>query len=103
MFLMLHRLLVQWQTLASVTIPGLAINQIVKASRFAVARSPITVPALAAKWLPTAFGLGSIPLIIHPIDTAVDFAMDSTVRQWDFKSKLMPGDSSSNSSEISDD
>ena len=71
-----------WQSLASVMIPGLAINVIVKASRFAVARSPLTLPALASKWLPTAAGIGSIPLIIHPIDSFVDFTLDNSTRVW---------------------
>ena len=71
-----------WQSLASVMIPGLAINVIVKASRFVVARSPVTLPALASKWLPTAAGIGSIPLIIHPIDSFVDFTLDNSTRVW---------------------
>jgi mitochondrial fission process protein 1 len=79
-----------WQTLASVTIPGLAINQIVRASRFAITRSPVVLSAMVAKWLPTTMGLCSIPLIVEPIDASVDYGMDSTIRQWDFKSKLLP-------------
>jgi fission process protein 1 len=73
-----------WQSLASVCIPGLAINQIVKASRFAVARSPAGVPVAITTWLPTCLGLGSIPLIIHPIDDFVDVVMDNSFRkvQW---------------------
>ena len=71
-----------WQSLASVLIPGLAINVIVRASRFAVARSPLTLPTLASKWLPTAAGIGSIPLIIHPIDSFVDFTLDNSTRAW---------------------
>ena len=71
-----------WQSLASVMIPGLAINVIVRASRFAVARSPLTLPALASKWLPTATGIGSIPLIIHPIDSFVDLTLDNSTRRW---------------------
>eukprot|EP00980_Cylindrotheca_fusiformis_P006631 scaffold1390_cov138-Cylindrotheca_fusiformis.AAC.34 len=73
-----------WQSLASVTIPGATINLIVKASRFAVARSPAALPGLVSTWLPTVTGLGSVPLIISPIDRAVDLFMDSTFRkiQW---------------------
>jgi len=70
-----------WQSLASVAIPGFCIHQIVKASRMAVSKSPVAAPAVVATWLPTAVGLGSIPLIIHPIDGFVDVAMDSTFRQ----------------------
>ena len=74
-----------WQTLASVMIPGATINAIVRASRFAVARSPAAVPAVAATWTPTAVGLGSIPLIIRPIDYGVDLLMDNTCRKIDFR------------------
>jgi len=69
-----------WQSLASVMIPGAIINILVKASRRAVSRSPITLPVILSKWLPTSVGLGSIPLIIHPIDNAVDYAMDNSIR-----------------------
>lgn len=69
-----------WQSLASVMIPGLTINLIVKASRFAVARTAL--PAMVAKWFPTACGIGSIPIIVHPIDSFVDFSMDNSTRIW---------------------
>mmetsp|Transcript_24292 Transcript_24292/g.41576 ORF Transcript_24292/g.41576 Transcript_24292/m.41576 type:complete len:174 (+) Transcript_24292:227-748(+) len=69
-----------WQGLASVTIPGGVINLIVRGSRFAVART-VGLPALVSKWLPTAAGLGSIPVIIHPIDNFVDFALDNSTRK----------------------
>ena len=70
-----------WQSLASVMIPGATINAIVKASRFAVSKSPPSLPVTATTWLPTIMGLGSIPLIIHPIDHFVDVLMDSTYRE----------------------
>ena len=70
-----------WQSLASVCIPGLVINRIVTISRFAAARSPAVVPAVVATWFPTAMGLGSIPLIVHPIDDFVDVLMDNSFRK----------------------
>lgn len=70
-----------WQSLASVMIPGLTINIVVKASRFAVARTT-ALPMMVAKWLPTACGIGSIPIIIHPIDSLVDFSLDNSTRIW---------------------
>jgi fission process protein 1 len=73
-----------WQSLASVMIPGATINAIVRASRFAVARSPAAVPVSIATWVPTVMGLGSVPLIIQPIDDAVHILMDATYRQIDF-------------------
>ena len=61
-----------WQMAASVAIPGFTINTICK-----------TVAKLGApKPLVTAVGLGCIPLIIHPIDHAVDVGMDNSYRQW---------------------
>ncbi|CAM9315338.1 unnamed protein product [Chrysoparadoxa australica] len=69
-----------WQSLASVAVPGsLTINLAVKAAKSAVAQLP-HLPKHVRKWSPTMVGLGLIPLIIHPIDTAVDVAMDATVR-----------------------
>eukprot|EP00545_Synedropsis_sp_CCMP1620_P010317 CAMPEP_0119005980 /NCGR_PEP_ID=MMETSP1176-20130426/2044_1 /TAXON_ID=265551 /ORGANISM="Synedropsis recta cf, Strain CCMP1620" /LENGTH=180 /DNA_ID=CAMNT_0006957851 /DNA_START=23 /DNA_END=565 /DNA_ORIENTATION=+ len=70
-----------WQILASVCIPGVTINMIVKASRFAVSRTTV-LPTVAAAWLPTGMGLASVPLIIQPIDHAVDYMLDNTVREW---------------------
>jgi fission process protein 1 len=81
-----------WQSLASVAIPGAIINAIVKASRFAVAKSPMALPTLISTWLPTAVGLGSVPLIIHPIDGAVDLLMDSTYRKIDWYSLVSSSD-----------
>ncbi|RLN75488.1 hypothetical protein BBJ28_00000566 [Nothophytophthora sp. Chile5] len=70
-----------WQTLASVAIPGFTINRVVALSSFAVQRTVKNSPVLR-RWLPTAIGLGVIPLIIHPIDSLVDTAMDRSVRKW---------------------
>lgn len=70
-----------WQSLASVMIPGLTINLIVKASRFVVARTT-ALPTMVALWLPTACGIGSIPIIVHPIDSFVDFSLDNSTRTW---------------------
>jgi fission process protein 1 len=59
-----------WQTAASVVIPGFFINRAVwMAGRLT-----------AVKWIPTAAGIVSIPIIVEPIDHAVDYAMDHVVR-----------------------
>ena len=71
-----------WQSLASVMIPGGIINLIVRTARFSVQRSPMVLPVVAAKWLPTTAGLGSIPFIIHPIDFSVDYLLDNTTRLY---------------------
>jgi fission process protein 1 len=70
-----------WQGLASVAIPGGVINLIVRSSRMALTRT-VGLPAFAIKWFPTALGLCSIPVIIHPIDDAVDFLLDNSTRKW---------------------
>uniref|UniRef100_A0A7S2MFK8 Mitochondrial fission process protein 1 n=1 Tax=Helicotheca tamesis TaxID=374047 RepID=A0A7S2MFK8_9STRA len=75
-----------WQSLASVMIPGATINLLVKASRLTVSRT-IILPTMLSKWAPTGVGLGSIPFIVHPIDTAVDYALDNSVRLMIFGEK----------------
>ena len=70
-----------WQTLASVLIPGKIINVIANSSAGALKKNA-SAPVLVKKWGPTALGLAAIPLIIHPIDTAVDYAFDNTLREW---------------------
>lgn len=70
-----------WQGLASVAIPGGVINFIVRSSRMALSRT-VGLPAFAIKWFPTALGLCSIPVIIQPIDHAVDFLLDNSTRTW---------------------
>ncbi|GKY91497.1 hypothetical protein MPSEU_000121900 [Mayamaea pseudoterrestris] len=70
-----------WQSLASVALPGMTINLIVKASRQAVQRTA-KLPVFATTWLPTVIGLGAIPFIVHPIDRGVDYVMDETLRSW---------------------
>ena len=70
-----------WQGLASVAIPGGVINLIVRSSRMALTRT-VGLPTFAIKWFPTALGLCSIPVIIHPIDDAVDFILDNSTRKW---------------------
>jgi len=69
-----------WQTLASVMIPGVTINLIVKASRVTMKKFTF-FPVLMSKWFPTVIGLGSVPIIIHPIDNFVDFALDNSTRR----------------------
>jgi fission process protein 1 len=71
-----------WQTLASVVVPGATINLVVKASRYAVHRSPLLLPVMVAKWLPTVIGIGSIPLIVQPIDHTIDYMLDNSTRHW---------------------
>lgn len=74
-----------WQTLASVLIPGKIIHGITLGCTKAVRSTAVTkmsLPLNVIKYSPTAIGLASIPLIIHPIDHFVDFAMDNSTRKW---------------------
>ena len=68
-----------WQSLASVIIPGITIHQIVHATG-RVMRGRAGIPFGLRRWAPTLVGLGAIPLIIHPLDNAVHFLLDLTVR-----------------------
>ena len=74
-----------FQAFASVLIPGGTINLIVRASRLAVTKTALS--QTLKKWIPTGVGISSITLIIHPIDTFVDVALDNTTRKWMFPEK----------------
>ena len=41
---------------------------------------PVVVGGVVQTWGPTLAGLATIPFIIHPIDQAVDFALDNSLR-----------------------
>ncbi|XP_031834605.1 mitochondrial fission process protein 1 [Nomia melanderi] len=69
-----------WQTFASVVIPGFTINRICFAVQ-CLQRNTCN-PILRSRWISTAIGLASIPLIIQPIDHIVDEAMNVTYRKW---------------------
>ena len=55
-----------WQGLASVVIPGVTINRICAGSRLILQYS--RAPSGISKWIVLGMGLGSIPIIIKPID-----------------------------------
>lgn len=96
-----------WQLLASVAIPGYTIHTIVHYAHEAIALalggngveslsesatgavnglaatltlSPELTLALIDKSLPTMVGLAAIPFIVHPIDNAVHWMMNKTLR-----------------------
>jgi len=66
-----------WQGLASVIIPGFAINRICWLSSHVLSRSSF-ISAARQKWVTSAIGLGAIPLIIKPIDSLVDQMMEAS-------------------------
>jgi mitochondrial fission process protein 1 len=71
-----------WQTFASVLIPGKVINLITNSSaNMLKSQSFARLPIPIRTWAPTAIGLATIPFIIHPIDHAVDYVMDNTLRK----------------------
>ena len=61
-----------WQGLASVIIPGFTINRICWMSAIAL-RNRTFLSSIQQKYLVTLIGLGSIPVIIKPIDRLVCF------------------------------
>jgi fission process protein 1 len=68
-----------WQTFASVLIPGFTINRICFTSLLLL--NKVNKNNLRFnKILTTAIGLGSIPIIIHPIDHFCHQVMDKTLR-----------------------
>ncbi|CAG9460140.1 unnamed protein product [Pedinophyceae sp. YPF-701] len=67
-----------WQGLASVAIPGLAINRAVKLAQWMVERSQLG--PRTKRFLPTVFGLSLVPLIVGPIDEGVERFMNYAVR-----------------------
>lgn len=69
-----------WQTFASIIVPGFTINRICAAVQFVQRKSTRTT--FKKPWISTLVGLVSIPFIIHPIDHAVEGAMDVTYRKW---------------------
>ena len=74
-----------WQTLASVLIPGKVI-ELVTAGAVKIFQSENSAiksfPKHVRVWSPTLIGLGTIPFIIHPIDSMVDAVFDRTIRNW---------------------
>ncbi|VDK71864.1 unnamed protein product, partial [Anisakis simplex] len=70
-----------WQSFASVIVPGFTINRLcaLTAKLLSVTTS---LPLPIRKWTTTAIGLCSIPFIVKPIDTAVEVAMDSSIRKY---------------------
>lgn len=73
-----------WQMLASVFIPGFTINRLTYFSARLLRK--LEVHKKIAKYLPTAIGVASIPVIIHPIDNLTDILMDNTYRKLFHKS-----------------
>jgi fission process protein 1 len=73
-----------WQTFASVLIPGKCIHFVTNGSKFLLEESffkNVNLNKNVRKWGPTAIGLLTIPVIIHPIDQFVDYAMDNSIRK----------------------
>lgn len=69
-----------WQMLASVAVPGFCINRVTWGMGRLLERS--RVRGVPLRWAPTVAGLACIPLIIGPIDHAIDRLMDATYRKW---------------------
>lgn len=71
-----------WHTFASMVLPALTIHSVVKYSNKGLNKMPKLNNYPKVKlWGPVALGLASIPFIIHPIDHAIDYIMDNTIRK----------------------
>ncbi|CAI4233277.1 unnamed protein product [Auanema sp. JU1783] len=70
-----------WQALASVAIPGFTINRICHFSNALLSKAS-SLPTPIRKWVVTGIGLGTIPFIVHPIDSVVEIGMNETVRKF---------------------
>lgn len=74
-----------WQTFASVLIPGKIINFITNGTKYLLEEGyfkSININKGMRAWGPTAIGLAAIPVIIHPIDEFVDYAMNNSLRKY---------------------
>merc|ERR1712168_364094 len=71
-----------WQALASVIVPGFTINRICAYSLAGMAKAIPHVAETSRKWATTGIGLGTIPFIVHPIDSLIHFVMDNTTRKY---------------------
>jgi len=63
-----------WQFFASVTIPALIINRVVKLAKVLVMKRTTNVKRIA--WIPTFVGLACIPVMPYFIDPVVDDILD---------------------------
>jgi len=72
-----------WQMLASVIVPGFTINRICHFSRLGLMRSSTSFRNYKYnKYIVSGIGLGSIPLIVKPIDHSIDYIMDESFRKY---------------------
>eukprot|EP00736_Rhodelphis_marinus_P007049 Rmarinus@m.26745 len=69
-----------WHTMASIAIPGFTINRVVYSCNAFLNAMRASPPVV--KWGPTMVGLFVIPLIVQPIDTAVEYGMDVVLRPY---------------------
>lgn len=72
-----------WHTFASMGFPAFAVNRTVHLSRHVI--SKMTTSALPKRYFPTLIAMSIIPFIVHPIDDAVDYCMDKSIRKLYFK------------------
>ena len=62
---------------------GFTINRICAYSLAGMAKAIPHVAETSRKWATTGIGLGTIPFIVHPIDSLIHFVMDNTTRYQD--------------------
>jgi mitochondrial fission process protein 1 len=71
-----------WNSIASVCAPAITIHTVVKYAKKGISAVKVFKKvAIISAYGPTVVGLGSIPLIIHPIDHLADFVLDNSFRK----------------------
>uniref|UniRef100_T1JDA1 Mitochondrial fission process protein 1 n=1 Tax=Strigamia maritima TaxID=126957 RepID=T1JDA1_STRMM len=70
-----------WQSFASVIIPGFTINRTC-AITLSVLNRAARVSQGTRNWVAVAVCLSLIPIIVHPIDSFVDFVLDRSLRKY---------------------
>ena len=70
-----------WHIFASMLLPAFTIHAIVNNSKKLFTKMNLKNTSTIKKYGPSAIGLSSIPLIIHPLDHLTDYAMDNSLRK----------------------
>lgn len=79
-----------WQSLASVVLPGITMNRLRWSTNLLFGKAFKTPPIRSSKYISAFLVSLAIPLIIKPIDEAVDLFLDLTLRPWLYGTTMKP-------------
>lgn len=85
-----------WQSLASVVLPGITMNRLRWSTKLLFGKAFKTPPIRSSKYISAILVCLAIPLIIKPIDEAVDLFLDLTLRPWLYRTTMKPSKDSIN-------